>query len=123
MRCPVRVINTGNLRLLSLTLQGSSVAAADGAQFVDGPSNCTIAELIPGEAASNCNATFTLTLADFESRWAALQVVAQADTVFEAVTAANGTSIYLDLGYAIKLDVMPEPYLRGRCQLPCVLPA
>jgi hypothetical protein len=92
--------NTGNVRYTDIVVQGSNAGLPN---FVAGPSNCTIAELAPGDQTAACNATMFLTLSDFDMGVGNLQVDVSAATVWPAIRAANSTLLTTDLTYARQL--------------------
>ena len=100
------VHNTGNMRLVGIALQASTMGA-DSAEA--GQISCTLAELAPGGVANTCNATFPLTDLDFVAATATLMLTANASTVFSAYTVANSTISQLDLHYARTLSVTLQP--------------
>jgi len=99
------------MRLLNISLQGSTLPL-DGPDVVAGPDACKVAELAPLQTVTSCNVSFTLTAADFAASPAQLQVVANASTVFPAITTQNSTIAPYDLQYARTLSVTLSPTLQ-----------
>lgn len=112
LQCPVRVQNTGTVRLLSAIAQGSNLG---GAAPVPGPSGCHISEIPPGNA-SSCMVTITVQATDFLVDNVQLQVVVDASTVFAAITTTNSTIADLDLSYARTLSVELIPSVQAQSE-------
>lgn len=116
--CPVSVSNAGNVRLLNISLQGSTMGSAG---VVAGPDVCEVTELAPLHNTMSCNVSFTLAVADFAAGQAQLLVVANASTVFPAIIAQNSTVASYGLQYARTLSVTLMPTLQPDSKFPAWL--